>query len=97
MRLGIRARLLIGFGAVLLLTVIVGITGLLSLRETTLTAGSMYVDRVVQLRDLAQIRADLGDIDSQIQRAIIDRSVDRQAVYIVRNYPRTGCERAGRA
>ena len=41
MRLGIRARLLIGFGSVLMLTVIVGITGLLSLRDTTLTGGSL--------------------------------------------------------
>jgi hypothetical protein len=41
----------------------------------------MYADRVVPIRDLAQVRADLGDIDSQIQRAITDQSEANRAKY----------------
>lgn len=68
-----RGKLLSGFGAVLGLTAILGIAALLGLRGTAIIARSMYADRVIPLRDLAQVRADLGDIDSQIQRAITDR------------------------
>jgi hypothetical protein len=72
MTLGIRAKLLAGFGAVLALAAIVGATGVFSLRNVNDLSGSMYADRVVPIRDMAQVRALLGDIDSMIQRAITD-------------------------
>src|ERR687885_1588235 len=80
-RLGIRAKLLAGFGAVLTLTAIIGGVGVLNLRTVNELGGSMYDDRVVPIRDLAQVRADLGDIDSQIQRAITDQSDKNRASY----------------
>jgi methyl-accepting chemotaxis protein len=83
MSLGIRAKLLSGFGAVLVLTAIVGGVGILNLNNVNALAGSMYADRVVPLRDIAQVRADLGDIDSQIQRAITDPSDKNRATYPV--------------
>ena len=43
----------------------------------------MYADRVVPIRDLAEVRAILGDIDSQIQRAITDTSDDASYVETV--------------
>jgi methyl-accepting chemotaxis protein len=79
--LGIRAKLLSGFGAVLVLTAIVGGVGIVNLNNVNALAGSMYADRVVPIRDLAQARADLGDIDSQIQRAITDPSERNRAGY----------------
>src|SRR5919199_645265 len=80
-RLGIRAKLLAGFGSVLFLAVVVGGVSVLSLRTVNDLGGSMYDDRVVPIRDLAQVRADLGDIDSQIQRAITDQSDKNRASY----------------
>jgi methyl-accepting chemotaxis protein len=82
MSLGIRAKLLSGFGAVLVLTAIVGGVGILNLNNVNALASSMYADRVVPIRDLAQVRADLGDIDSQIQRAITDPSEKNRSGYV---------------
>jgi methyl-accepting chemotaxis protein len=79
--LGIRAKLFAGFGALLILTTVVGGAGLFNLRTVDQLGGSMYDDRVVPIRDLAQVRADLGDIDSQIQRAITDQSEENRASY----------------
>jgi len=81
MHLGVRGKLLSGFGALLAFTILVGAVGLFSLRSVTDISASMYDDRVEPLRDLAQIRASLGDIDSQIQRAITDRGDGKQAGY----------------
>jgi methyl-accepting chemotaxis protein len=81
MHLNIKGKLLGSFGAVLILTAIVGGVGIVSLKGVEAIAGSMYMDRVVPVRDLAQVRADLGDIDSQIQRAITNRDSGRQAGY----------------
>ncbi|HEY3057536.1 MAG TPA: methyl-accepting chemotaxis protein [Chloroflexota bacterium] len=81
MKLGIRVKLLAGFGTVLCLAAVVGATGVYSLKNVNDKAGSMYADRVVPIRDLAQARADLGDIDSQIQRAITDQSAKNRDGY----------------
>ena len=45
--------------AVLMLTAIVGAVGLVSLQSVQAIGGSMYADRVIPIRDLAQVRADL--------------------------------------
>jgi len=81
MTLGIRAKLLAGFAAVLALAAVVGATGVLSLKNVNDLSGSMYVDRVVPIRDMGQVRGVLGDIDSQIQRAITDQSDKNRATY----------------
>jgi methyl-accepting chemotaxis protein len=83
MSLGIRAKLFGGFGALLVLTTVVGAVGVFNLNTVNELGGSMYGDRVVPIRDLAQVRADLGDIDSQIQRAITDPSDKNRANYAV--------------
>jgi methyl-accepting chemotaxis protein len=59
--------------ALMLLLAGISITNLGSVNEK---GGSMYSDRTVPIRDLAEVRALLGDIDSQIQRAITDSSGD---------------------
>jgi methyl-accepting chemotaxis protein len=79
---GIRAKLLSGFGAVLVLTAVVGGINIVNLSNVNALSGSMYADRVVPIRDLAQVRAVLGDIDSQIQRAITDPADKNQAAYL---------------
>jgi methyl-accepting chemotaxis protein len=57
--------------AVLLgLMVLIGTVSVAKLAAVDARGGSMYADRVVPVRDLAEARAQLGDIDSQIQRAI---------------------------
>lgn len=79
--LGLRAKLLSGFAAVLLLAALVGAIGLYSLGSVAALASTVYDDRVVPLRDLAQVRADLGEIDSQILRAVVDQSEKNRATY----------------
>jgi methyl-accepting chemotaxis protein len=64
---------LYGMAGVLLgLMVLVGGVSINNLGAVHEKGGSMYVDRTVPIRDLAEVRALLGDIDSQIQRAITD-------------------------
>jgi methyl-accepting chemotaxis protein len=64
---------LYGMAGVLLgLMLLVGVISIKNLGAVEQKGGSMYVDRTVPIRDLAEVRAVLGDIDSQIQRAITD-------------------------
>jgi methyl-accepting chemotaxis protein len=64
---------LYGMAGVLLgLMVLVGVVSINNLGAVNEKGGSMYLDRTVPIRDLAEVRARLGDIDSQIQRAITD-------------------------
>ncbi|WP_169449210.1 methyl-accepting chemotaxis protein [Patulibacter americanus] len=80
-RLTLRAKIL-GLSAMLLaFLLVVGVVGIRALGSVDRVAGSMYDDRVVPLRDLGAARAVLGDIDSQVQRAIHDRDVSRVATY----------------
>jgi methyl-accepting chemotaxis protein len=51
---------------------VVGLVSIGKLSSVNTIGGSMYRDRVVPIRDLGQVRASLGDIDSQIQRAMTD-------------------------
>src|SRR5690242_11368011 len=83
MSLGLRAKLFGAFGVVVALCAIVGGVGVLSVRSVHELGGGMYGDRLVPIHDLAQVRADLGDIDSQIQRAITDQSAKNRATYPV--------------
>ncbi|MBJ7331183.1 MAG: MCP four helix bundle domain-containing protein [Solirubrobacteraceae bacterium] len=66
----IAAKLYCGFALVLLLSTLVGMLAITSLKSVEEKGASMYGDRVVPMRDLADVRGLLGDIDSQIQRAI---------------------------
>jgi methyl-accepting chemotaxis protein len=72
MKLSLRAKLFGGFGVVLALMAVLGLMAVGQLAAVNTKGGSMYADRVVPLRDLSEARALLGDIDSQIQRAITD-------------------------
>jgi hypothetical protein len=59
-------------GILLVLMLAIGAISIKSLAAVNTKGGSLYNDRVVPVRGLAQSRALLGDIDSQIQRAITD-------------------------
>src|SRR5262245_60683759 len=76
MRFSLRAKLLAMAGALLVLTALLGAVSIKNLAAVDAKGGAMYADRVVPIRDLAEVRALLGDIDSQIQRAITDRTGD---------------------
>jgi methyl-accepting chemotaxis protein len=76
MRLSVRTKLLGMAGILLALTLLIGAISIKSLAAVNEKGGSMYADRVVPIRDLAEVRALLGDIDSQIQRAITDTKGD---------------------
>jgi methyl-accepting chemotaxis protein len=80
-RLTLRAKILGLSGMLLAFLVVVGVVGVRALGQVDRVAGSMYDDRVVPLRDLGEARALLGDIDSQVQRAIHDRDAGRLATY----------------
>jgi methyl-accepting chemotaxis protein len=55
-------------GVLLALMVLLAGISLTSLGSVNEKGGSMYSDRTVPIRDLAEVRALLGDIDSQIAR-----------------------------
>jgi methyl-accepting chemotaxis protein len=76
MRLSIRTKLLAMASVMLALMLLIGAIAVSSLGTVNGKGASMYADRVVPIRDLAEVRALLGDIDSQIQRAITDRGDD---------------------
>ena len=63
-------------GILLALMLLIGAISIKSLAGVNEKGGSMYADRVVPIRDLAEVRALLGDVDSQIQRAITDTQGD---------------------
>ncbi len=69
-RIPIAVKLSAGFAVVLVLGGLVGAVGVSSLQQVDAKAEAMYADRVVPMRDLADVRGLLGDVDSQIQRAI---------------------------
>ena len=76
MKLTLRAKLLGMASLLLALAALIGVVSITSLSSVNAKGGSMYADRVVPIRDLAEVRAILGDIDSQIQRAITDTKGD---------------------
>ncbi len=76
MRLTVRTKI-VGLACVLLaLMMLVGAVAIHGLGAVNSRGSSMYADRVVPIRDLAEVRALLGDVDSQIQRAITDSGGD---------------------
>jgi methyl-accepting chemotaxis protein len=81
MTAGIRFKLLAGFGAVVALAAMIGVVSLWSLDRVDVLGASMFTDRTVPLNAISQARAALGDIDSLIQRSIIDRTAANQAGY----------------
>jgi methyl-accepting chemotaxis protein len=72
MKMSLQTKLFGGFGVVLALMALLGVVAVGKLAAVDAKGGTMYLDRVVPLRDLSEARALLGDIDSQIQRAITD-------------------------
>jgi methyl-accepting chemotaxis protein len=80
-KFGIRQKLLSGFGVVLLLSMLVGVINLYHLAHVSTLGAAIYEEQVHPIRDLAQARAELGEIDSQILRAIIDQSAQNRATY----------------
>jgi methyl-accepting chemotaxis protein len=74
--IGLRGQLYGLAGLLLALLLVVGLVSLRGVSDVDAKGGSMYSDRVVPLNQLSESRALLGDIDSQIQRAITsgDRS-----------------------
>ena len=68
MKMSLRGKLFGLAGLLLMLMTAVGIVSILNLGSVGKKGGSMYADRVVPVRDLAQARALLGDIDSQVLR-----------------------------
>src|SRR5262249_5249011 len=80
-RRGILGKLLTGFGAVLLLTALIGVLGLYSMDQVHRVGTMVYDDRTVPIRDLARMRAELADVDSQSLRAILDQSDRNRLAY----------------
>jgi methyl-accepting chemotaxis protein len=72
MKLSLQTKLLGAFGIVLALTALLGILSINTLAGVNSKGGAMYTGSVVPLREVSEARALLGDIDSQIQRAITD-------------------------
>ncbi|MEZ5101954.1 MAG: methyl-accepting chemotaxis protein [Thermoleophilia bacterium] len=70
--LGLQGKILGLAGLLIVLVGVVGALSLTSLGAVDAKGESIYADRVVPLRDLGEVRSLLGDIDSQIQRAITD-------------------------
>ena len=79
MAFGIRAKLLLGFAAVLVLTALVGGVGLYNLGVVTAVSGLVYDQDVVPLRDAGLARAASGQLDSLLQRELLDPSAQGRA------------------
>ena len=74
--IGLKGQLYGLAGLLLALLLVLGLVSLHGVGSVNAKGGSMYTDRVVPLNQLSESRALLGDVDSQIQRAITsgDRS-----------------------
>jgi methyl-accepting chemotaxis protein len=73
LRLSLQTKILGLAGLLTVLLVVFGLVAITKLGAVERVGESMYADRVVPLKDLSESRALLGDIDSQIQRAITDQ------------------------
>jgi methyl-accepting chemotaxis protein len=74
MKLKVQGKLYGLAAALLAFLVLIGVLSISNLGAVNRLGGSMFDDRVVPLVQLGEARARLGDIDSQIQRAISDPS-----------------------
>ena len=79
--LGIRAKLFIGYGVVLLLTVLLGAVALYALREVDAVGDFVLEEHVQPIRDADQVRGELGHINGQLLQSIIDASPQNRAAY----------------
>jgi methyl-accepting chemotaxis protein len=70
-RMTVRTKLLVSSGLLLLLTAGVGLLAIWNLSAVNDRSSRMYADGTVPVADLSEARAVLGDIDSQILRAIL--------------------------
>ena len=80
-RITVQTKILAVAGLLLMLMLVIGSLSVAKLGAVDTIASGMYVDRVVPLRDISSMRAALGDIDSQIQRAITDTDQAHQGGY----------------
>jgi methyl-accepting chemotaxis protein len=80
-RITVQTKILAVAGLLLFLMLVIGSLSVAKLGAVNTIASGMYVDRVVPLRDISSMRAALGDIDSQIQRAITDTDQAHQGGY----------------
>ena len=78
--LTLRPKLFAIAGVPLFCLALLGVLAISSLGSVNEKGGSMYADRVVPIRDLAQVRSLLGDIDSQILRNIGTEADDAELV-----------------
>src|SRR4051812_45140761 len=91
MKLTLRTKLFGLAGLLLTLMTVVGVVSILNLNSVSQKGGSMYADRVVPVRDLAQARSLLGDIDSQILRTF-GTTADEQQLVTTANRDRDGVD-----
>ena len=82
MKLGIRAKLLGSFGIVLLLAGVIGGIGIFNLNKVNDLASLVYDSPFSTVTNLAGVRSLLGDLDSQLQAAIIDTSAANHGKYV---------------
>src|SRR5262245_3844153 len=75
---GIRLKLLLGFALVLLLTVLVGGIAIYNLQTVAAESGEQYEAHIVPLRDVALIRAALGQHNSLLLRSLLDPSAQHR-------------------
>jgi methyl-accepting chemotaxis protein len=80
-RRSIRFKLYAAFGAVLLLMVLLGAVSLWSMGEQNTLANTSFEKHQLPVRQLAQVRADLGIIDSQVLRALSDADARAPGTY----------------
>ncbi len=81
MKLGLRAKLLGAFGIVMLLAAVIGIVGIVNLSRVNEQAVLVYDEPFVFDNNLSSVRADLADIDSQIQHEMLDTSQTNHSQY----------------
>src|SRR6476661_395725 len=72
LKFSIGAKLLTGFGIVLILAALTSAVGLYNLGRVDTLGTEMYVDHLGDIRNLSEVRSDLADLDSQTLRVLID-------------------------
>src|SRR5690349_14985459 len=69
---GIRPKLFAGFGALLLLMVLLGAAGLLNLGDVAGAGNLQYENTFAAVRDLGRMQLALADLQSHLVQALVD-------------------------
>src|SRR4051812_17876388 len=80
-KLSVQTKILAAAGLMLTLMLLVAVLAIAKLGAVHTIAHGMYADRVVPLRDVGSMRAELGNVDTQLQRAIHDPVRAHQRAY----------------